>query len=289
MSMIINSAEMAALAKRRKFEQAQAIRARIDSEVERLKAVDDQPVDELPENLGEVSVDQAHLSYFPRTGEVLSFHHRAENGDILTAEKTDAGHVYQQQRPDGEVTRLFYSNRTGSLTISTEQAKPAVAPAVETGPRSGPSYTVMLDQLRSPETKIQRSWTAKGIPMKAMHTPEAPGPFQSVARGVKFEGPMAEVEISFETGLPHLSPVVPGETQTPNTELIASFNGGSPKSLDRAQQDTLISALYGRFQSEMTSFDAEELQGALEIAMAVRYSGEGASAVAERHAQELNR
>lgn len=130
---------------------------------------------------------------------------------------------------------------------------------------------------------------ARGIPQKEIFTPVAPGSANGVAINLDFADAKGNKStIHFDHGRSHLSPFTPGEDNFPGSVAI-TYNNKNAGELNEAKLDQAISSLYGRFREPMTSQSAQDFSQALNIAMAVRYSGTGAANVAAKHQEFLAR
>lgn len=124
---------------------------------------------------------------------------------------------------------------------------------------------------------------ARGMPRKEKFSPTAPQATSGVAINLEFADDNGnKATIHFDHGRSHLSPFTPGEDAFPGSVGI-TYNNKNAGDLNGNKLDEAITSLYKRFREPMTAKSAQDLSQALNIAMAVRYSGTGAENVAAQH------
>ncbi len=133
-----------------------------------------------------------------------------------------------------------------------------------------------IDTVRNGE--ITQTVIAKGLPRFDWHYPAAPEAFRSVDHHVTFESEGSATTINFTTGLGHLAPVTPGETQVPGSITL-----GDGTALNNKELDGLLTSLYSRFSSQMSERDADTLQHLINTTAAVRFKDGSPEQVASAH------
>lgn len=133
-----------------------------------------------------------------------------------------------------------------------------------------------IDTMR--EGAITKMVVAKGMPHLGWHRPAAPGPFRSVDHHVTFENEGTSVTVNFTTGMGHLAPVTPGETDVPGSITL-----GEGQPLNNKELDGLMNSLYSRYSRKMSEEDASTLQHLINTTAAVRFKEGSPEQVAARH------
>ncbi|MEW6281341.1 MAG: hypothetical protein AB1758_22215 [Candidatus Eremiobacterota bacterium] len=181
------------------------------------------------------------------------------------------------------------------IKLTPAQADPHKPVAVldEPAEARSPAVATFLDDLRSGQGFSMRA-TTRGGPGPAeepqVHRPEAPGPFDANRLEVSFRTASGEPRamiLQAEAVVGHLAEVVPGETRVGGHISVSdpSDDRNEIATLTRDEQDALLASLYARFDQPMTHREAEVLNAAISYASAIRFDGEGAQAVRDRHAQ----
>ncbi|MBI3930074.1 MAG: hypothetical protein HY319_31330 [Armatimonadetes bacterium] len=156
-----------------------------------------------------------------------------------------------------------------------------------------PQVSASIEAIPDSNTSVRHTTREIPRPEKpSPHKPKKPGKFPAGRYEFTFtsraDGTERKYIFNSEGGsVSHIADVVPGKTRLPAgyISIISDpgiLNAGETR-LNAAEQDKLIEALYQRFETPMTSKQAEAQQLAINSALAVRYSGQGTEAVAECH------
>ncbi|MCE7872081.1 hypothetical protein DYH09_17110 [bacterium CPR1] len=176
-----------------------------------------------------------------------------------------------------------------SKTAGADPHKPIAQldePAAEPQVRS--EVKAFLDELKDGEIKGVKH-TTRGLPQTKIYRPEAPQPFAAGRFQVDFDTASGEKRaflVQTESQVGHLHPVTPGVTDIGGHISLLSDPQNSHSEtvrLNRDEQDALLSTLYARFDNPMTADGAKVSNFTISTVAAVRFSGEGAAAVSERH------
>ncbi len=197
------------------------------------------------------------------------------------------------------------ANATGSqVTLEVGGIKVTVSPSKTAGadphkpiaqldeptaePQVRSEVKTFLDELKDGEIKGVKH-TTRSIPQTKIYRPEAPQPFGAGRFQVDFDTASGEKRaflVQTESQVGHLHPVTPGETNIGGHISLLSDPANSHSEtlkLNRDEQDALLSTLYTRFDKPMTEAEAKASNFTISTVAAVRFSGEGAAAVSERH------
>ncbi|GMU58017.1 MAG: hypothetical protein AMXMBFR33_71630 [Candidatus Xenobia bacterium] len=159
-------------------------------------------------------------------------------------------------------------------------------PAAEPQVRS--EVKQFLDELKD-GTLTGIKHTTRSIPQTKIYRPEAPQPFGAGRFQVDFDTASGEKRafiVQTESKVGHLAPVTPGVTNIDgHISLLSNPENTHSETarLTKDEQDALLSTLYAKFDKPMTEAQAKTGNATISTVAAVRFDGEGAAAVAERH------
>jgi hypothetical protein len=155
-----------------------------------------------------------------------------------------------------------------------------------------PEVTAVLDKVKFCDVE-GIVHTTRSIPREEYHVPAEPSTFAAGRFHVLLSEPKSGERIGFvfetEAGVGHLQPVTPGATEISGgyISLLADPEApnGKMTTLNRPEQDRLMTQLYQRHTTKMTVKQAESFQSVVNYTSAVRYSGEGREAAVGKHNQ----
>lgn len=137
--------------------------------------------------------------------------------------------------------------------------------------------------------------TTRGLEMPAPYEPQAPQPFGAGRHQFDFvtaDGQKRAFIVDTESRVGHLAQVVPGQTDVGGSiQMLSdpadSQSVGAPLTLP--EQDAMLESLYAKAGQPMKLKTAQHTDLAISAVSAVRYSGQGAEAVARAHVESLSR
>lgn len=178
------------------------------------------------------------------------------------------------------------------VTITPKQANAPTSIAQIDEPKQElqvrPEIRAFLDELKE-GTVTGVKHTTRGIQEMKPFVPESPKPFGAGRFQVDFDTAGGEGRafiVQTEAKVGHLAPVTPGETNIGGHISLLSDPADSRSEtiqLTRDEQEAMLESLYAKTGQRMTKSTADATNFAISSVAAVRYSGEGASAVSAKH------